>query len=139
VSVIEVLDDLRSSRATISREGNQLHLRALFDEHPLSSELVLRCRSEKAELLDYLDFVAVADELLLASTRKIAARWVRSQELDDDVWRNLEDQLHSAYWSQDLDAVRAVLAQREDYAFRLFQAGLVPPEILDSTQPETAK
>ena len=115
---LEVFDRCVRAWVTLARRGDKLHAEAL-DPQRLPPDLFADLAEHKADLLALLDHMAEADVLLLESTRTLADRWPSGCELDGE-WDRLEADVHTAYWSRDLDRLRAALADRDAHALSFF-------------------
>lgn len=123
MSVTEVLAQLDQAVVCLEAEGGQLRVRALLKEKPLNRDTIALCRRHKPALLAYLTFASEADNLLLASTGRLAAAWPAGCQLEDDPrWREAERKLHNAYWTLNLDELEKAIAIREGVATEIFAA-----------------
>ena len=105
---------------SLSRRGDRLHVEEVFEPPPAALRDAIR--RHKHELLDLLDYVAEADELLLEATHALAVEWGTPGCTLDATWDRLEDAVNEAYWTLDLDRLRAALAERDRHALALFAA-----------------
>ncbi len=119
----DVLDHLTMTAVALEAKDDQLRLRALLDDQPITDEVIAMAREHKCELLAYARFARSADELLLESTRTLAHAWPRGcQPEEDDRWHEVERQLREAYWSLDLSRLKEAIAAREGVALEIFAA-----------------
>ena len=117
-----IIDTCHRHFVTLSRVGDGIELEPLFPEDfPMPVELVDDVRRHKNEILVWLDYEVQADALLLESTRRIAVMWVPGCDLDTPEWEAHETALHDAYWSENLDRLKAVFHKREAYALSVFE------------------
>jgi len=88
--------------------------------------LVGLLKEHKPELVRLLSWQARADELLLASTRRLAQLWPAGTTTfeDDSAWKTLETLVHEAYWSEDVIRLKAALNAREQYASACWEVRL---------------
>jgi hypothetical protein len=120
--VHDLLVHLQRHYVLLAREGSQVQVRALFQEHPLSPGTLALVREHKDGLLEYLAWTEEADLMLLSSTRFLGREWPEGCELDGEEWERLEAELQQAYLNQDRDELRAVIRRREDHALDLFSS-----------------
>lgn len=114
-----VLDRLIEAGVIVEQtEDGRLRLRACMDTRPITADTRELCRESKQLLMQYVRFAKEADRLLLDSTTRIALAWpVGCNVLDHDPrWDDLEHQVQQAYWGMDLDRLRYVIGERENYA-----------------------
>lgn len=107
----------------VTRDAADLVVEVLFPkEHPVPPELPPLLKQHKPEVLALLTYQEKADELLLESTRRLAAAWPHGCVLAGPRWEAHEAAVTVAYWSEDLGALRIVLADRESFAREAFAA-----------------
>jgi len=103
----------------LSRDGQRIHVDSPLGR-PLSDDLKDRLITHRGEVLAWLDWCERADELLMATSRRIATRYPIGCPLDTDEWQAVEQALHEAHGSQDLAVWRAALERYEAFATRYF-------------------
>lgn len=125
MSIADIMAEILRAVIHLEAEGQQLRVRALLEEKPLTEDVLALCRKHKSILLAYLEFSRQADSLLLDSTRRLAKAWPPGCQLDlDERWKRAEGELHDAYWGLDLDRLKNVIENREATAFEVFAAFL---------------
>lgn len=126
MSLGELLSRLDKAAVRVkSPEPGRVILAAVFPERrPLSPGLVAECRRRKPELLAWIAWTEKADTLLLESVHTLAAEYPAGcHALEQDPnWSALEDELGRIYQMKDLEKLTALIARREEYARRLFEA-----------------
>jgi len=105
----------------LSRRGEHVHVDSPLGR-PLPEALRERLVAHRVELLAWLDWGEIADDLLLATSRRIATRVPMGCPLDDDQWSAAEKALTDAHRSQDLELWRDALAAHERFAIEKFNA-----------------
>lgn len=119
----QILEECSRRLITVTRDGENLALEALFPEDfPIPQELVDEVKENKAEVLLAVEYAERADALVLESTRRIGAAWPSGFPLEGPEWDAHEQHLHEAYWSGDLEQLKSALEAREQYALRVFGA-----------------
>lgn len=122
MKTLEICQQITGHYYELKLEDGNLVIEATDFSRELSPGLMTEIKTHKPELISLLRFQEEADVLLLESTRRIAQAWPRGFDLDTDPrWRQAENELYEAYFSEDLDKLRAVIDCRERLALRLFE------------------
>ena len=116
-----VFDEAVAAGLLLSRRGEHIHIESPLGR-PLLEELRQRIVCHRDELLAYFDWREAADELLLETSRRIAARYTRGCPLEGDRWSAAEEALHTAHRSQDLAAFQEALERYKAFALDQFVA-----------------
>lgn len=124
MSALELLERCRRHLVAVSLDGeDRLRAVPLFPEtHPMPGSLVAELREHKPEVLALLEHQERADALLMASTGRLGSVWPPGCPLEGPRWDAQERAVDAAYWSEDLEKLRATLADRESYAREVFNA-----------------
>lgn len=105
----------------LRRDGDHIHIDSPLGR-PLPKRLRARLVGHRAEVLGFLDWRESADELLLATSRRIAAHYPAGCPLDSDAWLAAEEALGGAHRSQDRELLQEALARYERFALEQFAA-----------------
>lgn len=117
----QILEECSRRLITVTRDGENLALEALFPEDfPIPQELVDEVKENKAEVLLAVEYAEKADALVLESTRRIGAAWPSGFPLEGPGWDAHEQRLHDAFHSGDLDELIDAIRHRETYAMTMF-------------------
>jgi len=117
----DLVAEALSTGLLLSRRGEHIHVDSPLGR-PLPEALRERLVAHREDLLAWLDWDEAADELLLATSRRIATRHPMGCPLDDDEWSAAEEALSDAHRSQDLAVWREALAAHERFALEKFNA-----------------
>ena len=123
MKALEIWQQVTGNYYELKLEDGSLVLEKTDFSRDLPAGLITELKAHKPEILDLLHFQEKADTLLLESSRRIAQAWPSGFDLDiDRRWQQEEDDLRAAYFSADMDRLRAVIESREKLALRLFEA-----------------
>ncbi len=109
-----VFDEAVAAGLLLSPRGKHIHVESPLGRS-LPDELRQRIVCHRSELLAYFDWREAADDLLLRTSRRIAALYPRGCPLEGAVWSAAERALHEAHRSQD-----PVLFQEELLRYEAF-------------------
>jgi hypothetical protein len=120
VNVAEkVFDEAVAAGLLLSRRGEHIHVESPLGR-PLPEGLRQRIVCHRDELLAYFEWREAADDLLLETSRRIAALYPRGCPLEGAAWSAAERALHEAHCSQDLVLFREELRRYEAFALDRF-------------------
>lgn len=111
----------RAAGLVLTRKGERIHVDSPLGA-PLPDALRERILAHRAELLEWLAWYEAADQLLIESSQRIAARYPTGCPLDGPDWQAADEALHAAYHSHDTQRLRRGLARHEDFASDWFVA-----------------
>ena len=89
-----------SAGLLLTRNGEHIHIESPLGR-PLPEDLRVRLMERKSEVLAWLDWCEIADELLLACSRRLARSYPAGLLLNEARWRAAEEALQRAHASQD--------------------------------------
>jgi hypothetical protein len=114
-----LIGEARAAGLVLYRVGEHIHIDSPLGAS-LSDELRTSILAHREELLAFLAWRDVADELVLSTIRRIAAAQPAGRPARGPAWREAEKAIDAAYRENDTEALRSALARYEQFALTFF-------------------